>query len=283
MSQYYYLVSGLPELSPDDHRVPVSMTELKELLIENLSAADLELIKLFFLKYDNQNLLAYLASSESELNALGNLSGVQLGEIIRENKELERPAVPAMPPYFVPFLQAYLADKQVEQFPELSAEDQLASLYYDYACQCDNPFIANFFRFMLNVKNILIAHQCRISGYDLSQTIVGDNDIARLIRTSNAKDFGLSGELDYLDDVLQIAEEENLLEREMNLDELIWNYLDENSFFHYFSVERVFTYLIKIDMLGRWENMRRQDGQTVFRRVIGGYKKAYRFADEFKV
>lgn len=278
MSQYYCLVSGLPGLNPDDPKAAHSLPGLVASFDEVLTAKDRALIGYFMLKFDNLNLLAYLADPEAPLSAPGNLTRDDFAAIVAANHESERPVYAGMPPYFVPFLQAYLAGQEPEQFPGLAPEDQLASLYYDFACRCSNPFIARFFGFMLNVKNILTASQSRRYGYDLQKTIAGDNEIARIIRSSTAKDFGLAGELDYLDEVLKLADEPNLLERELKLDRLIWNYLDDESFFHYFSIEKVFTYLVKTDLLNRWEALRIRNGEDVFRRVIGEIKGAHRFA-----
>ena len=89
--------------------------------------------------------------------------------------------------------------------------------------------------------------------------------------------------MEYLDEVLRLADEPNIYERELKLDKLIWNYLEEQSFFHYFTVERVFAYLIRTDILNRWENVRKENGEEIFRKAIGTIKGAYKFSDEFKV
>lgn len=280
-SKYYCLIAGLPDLSTEDAKVPIPLPELREYLSESLSGKDMELINLYFLKYDNENLLSYLKDPEAELNPLGLLTDNDFADIVRLNRESEKPSYPKMPPYFVPFLQAHLEEK--EAFPGLSKEDQLATLYYNYACQNSNEFVRDFFTFMLNVKNIIIGHQSRKFGFELSQTIVGDNDIAHIIRNSTTKDFGLAGELEYLDEVLRLADESNLYERELKLDKLIWNYLEEQAFFHYFTVERVFAYLIRTDILDRWEKIRKENGEEIFRQAIGTIKGAYEFSDEFKV
>ena len=281
MSNYYCLIAGLPDLTPDDAKVPIPLIELREYLSESLSAKDLELINFYFLKYDNQNLQTYLKNAEAVLHPLGLLNDNELADIIRINRESDKPSYPHMPTYFVPFLQAHFDEK--EAFPGLSKEDQLATLYYSYACKSTNEFVRDFFTFMLNVKNIIIGCQSRKFGFELAQTIVGDNDIATIIRGSTTKDLGLAGELEYLDEVLRLAEENNLLERELKLDKLIWNYLEEQTFFHYFSVERVFAYLIKTDILDRWENVRKENGEAIFRRAVGTIKGAYKFSDEFNV
>lgn len=281
MSNYYCLIAGLPDLSPEDAKVPIPLAELREYIAESVSAKDMELINLYFLKYDNENLLSYLNNPEAALNPLGILTDKDFEDIIRINRESEKPSYPNMPPYFVPFLQAHLEEK--EAFPGLSKEDQLATLYYSFACVSSNDFVRDFFSFMLNVKNIIIGFQSRKFGFDLAQTIVGDNDIAKIIRNSTTKDLGLTGELEYTEDVSRLAEESNILERELKLDKLIWNYLEEQTFFNYFTIERVFAYLIRTDILDRWEKVRKENGEDVFRQTIGSLKGTYQFSEEYKI
>ena len=49
---------------------------------------------------------------------------------------------------------------------------------------------------------------------DVSQVVVGKTDVSEMIRTSNARDFGLSEMLEYFEQVLRISEIEELVERE---------------------------------------------------------------------
>lgn len=281
MSNYYCLISGLPDLSPEDLKVPISLSDLRTYLEESLSKKDMALIELFYQRYDNENLLSYLKNTEAILNPLGRLSASQLGDIVMINRESEAPKSDAMPTYFVPFMQAYLEEKTGQQ--ENSGEDYLTSLYYNFACQSGNQFIGQYFEFMLNMKNIIIGYQCRKFGFDLNKAIIGDNAIATAIKSSTSKDFGLFGELDYLEELLRIAEEPNIYIRELKLDKLVWNYLEEQTFFHYFSIERVFAYLIRTDILERWEKVRSQNGEEIFRTVVGELRGTYKFSDEFKV
>lgn len=281
MSNYYCLISGLPDLSPEDPKVPITLLELKEYLTESLSKKDMTLINLFYRKYDNENLLSFLKNGEAILNPLGDLSANQLHDIVTLNRESDTPKYSGMPSYFIPFLQDYIDDKSEKS--SISEEDYLSSLYYNYACGNGNKVIREFFEFMLNIKNIIIGIQCRKFGFDVSKSVIGNNNVANAIRTSTSKDFGLAGELSYLEEMIRLAEEPNILVRELKLDKLVWDYLEEQTFFHYFTVERVFAYLIRTDIIERWETVKKKNGEEIFRSVVGELQGAYTFSDEFKV
>lgn len=68
---------------------------------------------------------------------------------------------------------------------------------------------------------------------DVSQVVVGKTDVSEMIRTSNARDFGLSEMLEYFEQVLRISEIEELVEREKKIDLLKWNWMEDAVFFNY--------------------------------------------------
>ena len=73
------------------------------------------------------------------------------------------------------------------------------------------------------------------------------------------------------------------MDRERKLDLLKWNWIDENTFFNYFSIERVFAYLLQLEMIERWVSLDKVAGEKMFRSLIGGMKKeSLASLDEFK-
>ena len=66
---------------------------------------------------------------------------------------------------------------------------------------------------------------------------------------------------------------EYLFERERNIDLLKWHWLDEQTFFNYFGIERVFAYLVKLEIIERWIALDPAEGGKIFRELIDGLKK----------
>jgi hypothetical protein len=112
---------------------------------------------------------------------------------------------------------------------------------------------------------------------------VGDNETARKIRTSNARDFDLGDSLEYLPAVLRIAEESDLLLRERKADQLKWEWLEERTVYKTFDIENVLAYLLKLEMTERWATLDREAGERSFRQLAGAMKKgSENVLEEFK-
>lgn len=287
MGKYYYLVSGLPDISLDDGKLAYTVADFRAEMEATLSAKDQKLIDLFFLKYDNANLLAYLKDPDASLDPRGRIAREQFEAVYKALKEEEKlPKDEAIPAYHVTFIQRYLAEEQSEQKGEkaqVSWEDQLAALYYEAAMKAPNPFVAGWFELNLNINNVLTAITCRKYGFDKSLYIVGHNEIAEQIRTSNARDFGLSDAVEYLPELQRIAEETDLYARERKIDLLKWKWLEDQTFFKTFDMERVFAYLLQLEMIERWVDLDKVRGEQTFRELVGAMKKGSDHAlEEFK-
>lgn len=281
MAKYYYLISGLPELQLDDQKLKLSLADFKTELSNNLSEADLKLTGYFFMQFDNENLLKLLKDREAEINPLGNLSREQLLDIIFQLNENEEVRQANIYSYYKKFIPAYQSEQDL--YPQMSWNDQLTSLYFDYASSCQNEFIAEWYAFNLNITNILAAVNCMKYGFDRESAIVGTGEISEAIRTSNSRDFGLAPVFPEVDEVLRIAEEPELYERERKIDLLKWNWLEENGFFHYFDVEHLFIYLLRLELLERWVRLEKETGLQVFREMIGELQTSFEFPNEFTV
>lgn len=271
MKKYYALVAGLPNIAFDDSKITYTVNSFKEEISDLLGDSDKQLIELFFFKYTNSNLLAYLKNSECLLDPRGQMSAEDLAEFIHAAKGQDTYRNNNTPPYFNMFVQGYLEEKQADA---VSWEDQLASLYYEYASRCGNQFVASWFEMNLNINNILAAFTCRKYDMDKYQYIVGYNEVAQTIRNSNARDFGLSDLVgDYLPELQRIIEEPDLFERERRIDLLKWNWIEENIFFHYFTIETVFAYILKLEMIERWVTLDKRTGELMFREIVKDLKE----------
>lgn len=268
---YYCLIAGLPDLQLDQAKNLPSMETLLEELQGTLSAADAAWLRLLQMQYDNRNLLAYLADKNAPLHPLGTLTAADWAELMVLIDETDNPKDARLQPYMLTFLQAVNDEKTRENIH--SQEDFLATLYYDFGSKSENKFVADWFNYCLDINNILAALICRKHGLDVKQAIVGNNTVAKAIRKNNTRDFGLTGIFDGLDALMLLAEEPNLLERERKIDQLKWNWLEEHTFFHYFSVERVLAFWLKCEILHRWDNLTAENGQQIFRQLLDELKQ----------
>ncbi|WP_444344420.1 DUF2764 family protein [Phocaeicola coprocola] len=278
MSTYYCLVAGLPDISLDDGKLSYSVSDFKAELYPDLSAQDRKLIDLFYLKFDNTAILQLLKNKDAVIEDKGNFSAEELLQLIEAVREGDTPDK-KYPSYLVNFVSQYLQLSQDELY---RADDLLAALYYSYGMSSNNAFIASWFEFNLNLNNILAALAARKYKMEVSSVIVGATSICEQLRTSNARDFGLNETLEYFEALQRIADIEELVEREKKVDMLKWKWLEDESFFHYFTIERIFVFLMQLEMIERWISLDKEKGNELFRKMIQDLKNEVQIPEEFR-
>lgn len=276
---YYYLVAGLPELTLEDSKLSYTVADFKVELYPDLSDEDKKLIDLFYLKFDNANVLKLLKDKGATIDPRGNYSAEELAEFISSLKEGDEIADAMFPSYLSTFISEYFNATAEDDFLH---EDRLAALYYEYAMKCKNKFVSSWFAFNLTMNNILVALTARKFKMDIAPLIVGDTEVCEALRTSGARDFGLTGEVDFLDQLVKISETEELVEREKKIDQLRWNWMEEATFFNYFTVERLFVFLLQLEMIERWISLDKEKGNQLFRSIIATLKDEVQIPAEFR-
>lgn len=282
MSQYYYLVTGLPELSLEDNKLNYTVGDFKTEFYPQLSKEDQALVDLYYLKFDNANLLKLLKDREAAIDSRGNYTAEQFVAVFKQFDEEGVITSPgSLPSYIIKFTQAYLTQQETGVTTDVLVEDWLAGLYYEYAMQCKNDFVSSWFEFNLNVNNVLVALAARKYRMPIASLIVGDTDICQALKTSNARDFGLTTELEYFDQLQKISETDDLVEREKRLDQLRWKWMEDKTFFDYFSIERLYVFLLQLEIIERWISLDKEKGNQMFREIIDSLKGEVRVPSEF--
>lgn len=278
MSTYYCLVAGLPDLTLEDGKLSYTVTSFKTEIYPELSEEDRKLMDLFYLQFDNANLLKLLKDKDAAIDSRGNFSADELNAVIASVKDGDA-WDKTYPSYLFDFISAYLQSSGDETY---LPENMLAAYYYDYAMNCDNQFVSSWFEFNLNVNNLLSALTARKYKIEVAPNIVGNTEVSEAIRTSNARDFGISGTLEYFEQLLRISETDELVDRERKIDLLKWNWMEDAVFFNYFTVERIFVFLLRLEMIERWISLDKEKGSELFRKMIDSLKNEVQIPAEFR-
>ena len=279
MGHYYCLMAGLPDITLEDTKHDVSIAELREELDGSISDGDRKVLYYFFLKNDCTNLVKLLKNPSAQIDNNGNFTMEQYIDLITSAREMNF-NVHRYPAFMSEFARAFDYNKDKEgYFPE----DDLLYQFYEYAIEtCPNKMVRHWYRLNLDINNILTALLARKNGWNVSKYIQGDNDVTEMILTNrNAKDFSLVNEHDYVKDLMKIVDCEDPVEKEKRIDAFKWIWLDEQTFFDIFSIEAVFAYFCKLDMLGRWEKLDVEKGQETFRQIIENLRGEARVHEEF--
>ena len=279
MTNYYCLVTGLPELSLEDGKLSYTVANFKTEIYPELSKADKKLVDLFYFKFDNRNLLTLLKDKEASVDtSLGNYSADELLSVIASIKEETAPDK-KFPAYFYEFAELYLNTPDEERW---GLEDKLHGFYYNHAMKSGNPFVSAWFELNLDVNNILAAMTARKYKMDVTKVPVGENLVAEALRSSNARDFGLADDLEYFEQLVRINDTVDLVEREKKIDLLKWNWMEDNTFFNYFTIEKIFVFLMKLEMIERWVSLDKEKGNELFRQLIDQLKDEVQIPQEFR-
>lgn len=288
-TNYYYLVAGLNDILFDSETLSYSVAEYKEEIYPLLTDTDKWLVNLVFQQYDQKNLLTMLQWVDSSLtiesllqaepncSPLGEFTIRELAELIVAAKSSDRVSF-EVPSYIYEFLTEYFSSENTDN--GILWEDRLQALFYRYALGVNNSFIASWYRYNLNIKNVITAYTARRHSLDATKYIIGDGDVADALRLSTARDWGVSTNVELFDELISLLENENLSEREKGLDRLRWRWLEENSFFSYFSIEQLFVFLQKVMIMERWTKLDKEHGQQLFRQLINDLKSGVEIPTE---
>lgn len=273
-NNYYYLVAGLPDLLPDQGKVKISVSEFKTEIESYLKPEDFLLVKILFLKHDNKNLLNLLQKQTFTFDSKGNYDQDLLEEEIKE-QDLR------ILPYLADFIKSF--KEGLRENEEISWENDLEARYFDYLQTIKNDFLKEWFEFSLNIKNITTALNCRKYSFRPENELIGDNFVVQSILRSNSRDFGLMQEFPEIDKILNIWDNGTLLEREKQLDMLSWQWIDEHTFFHYFTIEKIMGFILQLEIVERWLSLDYQTGEIMFRQLLANLGKGFSLPDEFKL
>lgn len=279
MGNYYCLMSGLPDLNLEDTKMEVGIPELREELELSLSDKDKSIVFYFFLQNDCANVVKLLKNPNAEISNDGNFTMEQYVDLITSAKEMNF-NVHRYPAFMSEFVRSYTYNNGKEGF---FPEDEILYQFYQYAIKtCPSKMVCQWYKLNLDITNILTAFLARKNGWNVSNHIQGSNEVTEMILTNNTKDFNLTAEYDYVQDLMRIVECEDPVEKEKRIDVLKWQWLEENTFFNIFSIDAVFAYLCKLNMLERWDKLDVETGQETFRQIIENLRGEARVPQEFQ-
>ena len=232
---YEYVLASLPDLKLNSP-APITTEKLQELLDETMLPKDKPLLAVLQMKNDNPIVLSTLEQYRDDA------------------------------------LSAPAWWEEAEKV--LSEEDIRTAILYEYGIKSKKDFVRSWFQFNEDINNVLVATICRKHNFDVRKLIIGTNEVAEILRKNiSQKDFGLGGVMSNLNEVMQIVELDNLMEREKHLDALRFAWLEEQTRFIHFSVENVLAYYLQCEMLNRWDKLTVEEGEQIFRELVSDMKK----------
>lgn len=275
---YYYLVAGLPDLVPEEKKLSFSSGEFREMMADELDARDYQMLKLFYLPFDHENLLNLFFEEDKEWDERGNFSKEEL-EPLTDRKLVQTAEHSLFPAYFSEF--AYKMHSEEAADTKVEGSRQLSSEYYKHLHAHSNDFVNKLAKYQQDTANILTALNGRKHELNFEGALIGNDEVTESLKKSRARDFGLKSEVEHIEDLLQIFEIDNLKEREFKLDIHKWHFVEEATFFNYFTIERVLAFLQKLFIAERWIHLDPEKGQEMFEKLFSELKSGFEFPEEY--
>lgn len=279
--EYYCLVAGLPDLFFSENKTNLNSTLFKQELKEQLTASDYKLIEVLLYAFDNDNLLNIYFNRDKAFNQLANISKEDI-----EFQLLPTAETQVLPQYMRRFID-WMTQSDTKN-SRTEAENILHALYYEFALKCSNVFLANWLNFELAIKNLLTTFNCTRFDYDLSEQLIKHEmqpEFYSLLLNKRINNPELFEDLlPFREQIFKVTSSDiEMIEKEKALDKIRWDYLDEHTFFHYFTIEKVLSYLIKLLISERWMALEEETGKQLLDKLIEEIKSSYEFPVEFSL
>lgn len=260
---YYTLVAGLREYTLDTDAKSFDAAAVIGDILEELSPEDAREVRLHYAYYDCRNLIA-LNAGRAAHNPLGNLSHEELLTAAAGHEYLPREVVDVL---------RARENPEGEEAETAAAGGSFAQAlmeaYYLACARSGSRFQREWAEFDRNLRNVTAAVTARRAGRPADEVTVGGGEVVEALQRSSAADFGLRGELDYMEALISaLGDEENILEKEHRIDRIRWEKSAALAEFDYFNVDAILSYLVRLDIVARWTQLDEKRSRELFSRLL---------------
>jgi hypothetical protein len=251
MAEYYFVNAALPPLAigaPAD----LSFFELRQMLQENLSVADLKKVARVLMPIDIANMRAFWR--DMPLDERGNWDAKELEEMLLVKEGL--------PDDLVDFLDRYDSkEMRLRYFSSL-----YASLYRDAAAHEESPFLKSYYQFERELRLVLLALRAKQTGKDVVGQLqfedLDDPLVAGILAQKDAPEYIPPVEYEDLKQLfLQNVAQPQQLHRAVL--EYRFRKIEEMTEGEHFSVDRILSYLTRLLIVESWNSLDRDRGNAL--------------------
>lgn len=150
--------------------------------------------------------------------------------------------------------------KIIELCEEGFDQEKLTPLFYQEIESSRNNFLRFYYTFDRNIRNTQVAYLAKKSGVKYDAFIVGESD----------------NEYEEYKSVETILSNSNILEREHLLDCLRWDKVNVLSTFDYFNLNKILAFLIKLNIVDRWNRLDEASGRELFKKLVDDVRGTFK-------
>ena len=265
-TEYYYLVAGLREWTLESDTKGFNVREIVDEILTELTKRDREAVSLLYAYYDCENIIAYRAKRERH-NELGNLSREQVAQMFAER---DYSSLSANVAKVVKYFNASDDEERDEDnVINDTFEHALFEAYYRDLAESKCSFLKAWGEFDRNLRNISAALAAREAGRAVADVVVGGGEVVEQLKSSSAADFGLRGELQYIDAVISaVSDEKNIVEKERKIDKVREEQAWDIASFDFFNINFILSYLVRVNIIARWMLLLPEAGREMLNRLM---------------
>lgn len=295
MSQYYTLGAQLPTLKQGEyHSHQLTSSHFAKMLLEQATSGDKKLVQLALLRNDNRLLLQLLrgeepSEGEDKEVVIGREKLQHLIDATHNSQELGLYTAPELseygyptikksdyPQYLIDFVAFYLKSQREEVAQIYFYDDLLLIEYAKYIQEKGNSFLRYWLSVELDIVATFAALSAEKYGLDPKLYILGDREIHQALIANDWHTIAALPMGEVAIAMKQIAEEQNLAVREQKIDSYKWELLDEATFADTFSINAMLAYLLKLQLLERWEKLDKVQGEQHFRDIVASLNENFK-------
>jgi len=270
MKNYYYFVSSLIELILDSEKNFFKIEDFIDFASDQLDSKDFDNLKKVFIFNDIKNSLSYKKEGDTYITP----SYYSLDEFNENLKDTDQ---------FFPFLARYYfnAKSDKREYSDLNINDEILLFLYEELDDFAKGILKEYFFLELNLRNVSLAIPLKRNGLSVANKIIPYGDYYENIQKSGSPDFGLSGDLPFVDKLVSAYEKGDILETEKVIDNVRWDELDKICEGKVFSFDFVLSYCVKLLSIERWLKLDKPHGEAMLAKLIEKIKGAIKFPNEF--
>jgi len=267
---YYFLAASLEDVQWAHGAPRGSLEELIDYLSEELHPEDAVALKQLFLFNDMRNAV----SSHGTGDAFATPS-------FYDSETMS--AAAHGDPNVLPFLAEYFevargGSAGTEGIPAI---DALTVGFYDHLNDIADPFVRDYFRRELDVRNLTIALSRESQGFPYRDRLIPRGEAYNAILTGTPPDFGLGRDYPFIDEFVRVFHTTDLSAQEETMSKARWRWLDERVGADFFSTDFIFSYVIKYQSVERWQTLSEEKGDELFGELLNSLRRSVRFSLEF--
>ncbi|MBQ3234036.1 MAG: DUF2764 family protein [Alistipes sp.] len=264
--EYYYLVAGLKEWTLESDAKGFDVAEIRDEILEAISDSDRQAVRELYAYYDCENIIAAHAGRD-RYNPLGNLSKEEVEAVFSER------CYSKLPKAVAEVVKRYNEADDDERDDEVALDDRFEravfEAYYHGLEKSKCSFLKAWGEFDRNLRNIAAAVAAREANRSISDVVVGRGEVVEQLTRSSAADFGLRGELQYIDSVIAaVSDERNIVEKERKIDAIRWAEAEDIVVFDFFNINFILSYLVKVNIVARWNMLSPEVGRRMLERLM---------------